>query len=338
MNSKKIISLIGTVVLLLACLIGSTDLVQAKEKGSNDFCSRYVAVGDKRVHIAMYGAIDENSKDFLDTSKTTVVMLPGLGVPSPHLYFKPLAQALESDFNIVIVEPLGYGLSELTETDRTVHNMNVELNHVLDTLKIEECVLLVHSISGVYGLNFIYDYPEKVKGFIAVDNTVYAEELAESMEWEKEYALQGIKEFQDLRASFPSIEAFQNALRMDPEKYGATLPEIVGYTYPDSDKEEYIQAYSMSNNDTIKSEVNHMEESLLSIKDKKFPSGLPVLTMICSENVESMPVWETAHREQLDFEAGNHQLYTVKGGHYIWYTNLDEVVRHIQDWRVENHF
>lgn len=35
MNSKKIISLIGSVVLLLACLIGSTDLVQAKEKGSN---------------------------------------------------------------------------------------------------------------------------------------------------------------------------------------------------------------------------------------------------------------------------------------------------------------
>lgn len=124
MNSKKVISLIGTVVLLLACLIGSTDLVQAKEKASNDFCSRYVAVGDKRMHVAMYGAIDENSKDFLDTSKTTVVMLPGLGVPSPHLYFKPLAQALESDFNIVIVEPLGYGLSELTETDRTVHNMN----------------------------------------------------------------------------------------------------------------------------------------------------------------------------------------------------------------------
>lgn len=338
MNSKKVISLIGTVVLLLACLIGSTDLVQAKEKASNDFCGRYVVVGGKRIHVAMYGAIDENSKDFLDTSKTTVVMLPGLGVPSPHLYFKPLAQALESDFNIVIVEPLGYGLSELTEIDRTVHNMNEDLNHVLDTLKIEECVLLVHSISGVYGLNFIYDYPEKVKGFIAVDNTVYAEELAESMEWEKEYALQGIKEFQNLRASFPSIEAFQNALRMDTEKYGATLPKIVGYTYPDSDKEEYIQAYSMSNNDTIKSEVNHMEESLLSIKDKKFPDSLPVLTMICSENVESMPVWETAHREQLNFESGNHQLYAVKGGHYIWYTNLSEVVQHIQAWKAENHF
>ena len=66
----------------------------------------------------------------------------------------------------------------------------------------------------------------------------------------------------------------------------------MGYTYPDSDKEEYIQAYSMSNNDTIKSEVNHMEESLLSIKDKKFPSALPVLIMICSENVENIACLE----------------------------------------------
>lgn len=329
--------MIGTGVFLVVSLIENNDLVRVKEI-SNDFCSIYVTVGDKRAHVAMYGAMAENSKGFFDTSKTTMVMLPGLGVPSPHLYFKPLAHALETDFNIVIVEPLGYGLSDLTETDRTVQYMNAELNNALEALSIKECVLLVHSISGVYGLNFIYDYPEKVKGFIGVDNTVYADELTESMEWEKEYALQGIKEFQNLRASFPSMEVFQNALRTEPEKYGATIPEIIGYTYPDSDMEEYIQAYSMSNNETIKNEVNHMEESLLSIKDKKFPDSLPVLTIICSENVESMPVWEAVHREQLNFESGNHQLCTVKDGHYIWYTNLSEVVQHIQAWKAEKHF
>lgn len=338
MKSKKIISLIGTVVFLFVCVIGNMELVQAKEKEANNFCGRYVTVSDKRIHIAMYGAMDEDNKDFLDNSKTTIVMLPALGVPSPHLYFKPLAQALETDFNIVIVEPLGYGLSDLTEMDRTVQNMNAELSNVLDVLSIKECLLLVHSISGVYGLNFTYDYPERVKGFIAIDNTVYADELAESMEWEKEYALQGIEEFQNLRDSFSSIEAFQNALRAEPEKYGATLPEIIGYTYPESDMEEYIQAYSMSNNDTIKNEVNYMEDSLLSIKGKKFPDSLPVLAMISSENVENIPIWETAHREQLNFESGKHQLYTVKGNHYIWYTNLVDIVAHIQDWKAENHF
>ena len=212
------------------------------------------------------------------------------------------------------------------------------MNAALDTMGIKQCVLLVHSISGVYGLNFVQNYPEKVKGFIAVDNTVYDEELAEAMEVEKKYMLQGIDEFQKIKNSFSSLEEFQTALKADPEKYGAALPQVSGYTYTETDREEYIQAYSLSSNDTIRNEVNGMDQSLLSIKNKKFPSALPVLTMISSENVQNVPAWETAHRNQLDLESGNHQLYIVNGGHYIWYTNLTQVVQLINEWRMENHF
>ena len=95
---------------------------------------------------------------------------------------------------------------------------------------------------------------------------------------------------------------------------------------------------TVSSNDTIRNEVNGMDQSLLSIKNKKFPSALPVLTMISSENVQNVPAWETAHRNQLDLESGNHQLYIVNGGHYIWYTNLTQVVQLIDEWRIENHF
>ena len=135
-----------------------------------------------------------------------------------------------------------------------------------------------------------------------------------------------------------SLEEFQTALKTDPDKYGAALPQVSGYTYTESDGEEYIQAYSLSSNDTIRNEVNGMDQSLLSIKNKKFPSALPVLTMISSENVQNVPAWETAHRNQLDLESGNHQLYIVNGGHYIWYTNLPQVVQLINEWRMENHF
>ena len=84
--------------------------------------------------------------------------------------------------------------------------------------------------------------------------------------------------------------------------------------------------------------MNGMDQSLLSIKNKKFPSALPVLTMISSENLQNVPAWDTAHRNQLDLESGNHQLYIVNGGHYIWYTNLTQVVQLINEWRIENHF
>ena len=335
---KKQISRIVTIAMLFAFLVGNSNMVHAMDTTQIRYASKYITVKGNKMHLALYGKLDASGEKFADEGKTTLVMLPALGVPSPHIYFKPLAESLDESFNVVIVEPFGYGLSDGALTDRTVDNINSEVNVALDTMGIEQCVLLVHSISGVYGLNFVQNYPEKVKGFIAVDNTVYDEELAEAMEMEKKYMLQGIDEFQKIKNSFSSLEEFQTALKTDPDKYGAALPQVSGYTYTERDRGEYIQAYYLSNNDTIRSEGNGMDQSLLSIKNKKFPSALPVLTMISSENVQNVPAWETAHRNQLDLESGNHQLYIVNGGHYIWYTNLTQVVQLINEWRMENHF
>ena len=90
------------------------------------------------MHLALYGKLDASGETFADEGKTTLVMMPALGVPSPHIYFKPLAQSLDESFNIVIVEPFGYGLSDVAATDRTVDNINSELNAALDTILYNE--------------------------------------------------------------------------------------------------------------------------------------------------------------------------------------------------------
>ena len=169
---KNRISRIVTVVMLFVFLIGNSNMVHAMEKTQVGYASKYITVKGNNMHLALYGKLDASGEKFADEGKTTLVMMPALGVPSPHIYFKPLAQSLDKSFNIVIVEPFGYGLSDGASTNRTVDNINSELNAALDTMGIKQCVLLVHSISGVYGLNFVQNYPEKVKGFIAVDNTL----------------------------------------------------------------------------------------------------------------------------------------------------------------------
>lgn len=300
---------------------------------SLDSTNRYITVEGKRMHVNLYGELNENGTMFGDGSKETIVMLPALAVPSPNIYFKPLAEALASAYNVVIIEPLGYGLSDMAGTDRTIENINKELYEALELLEIDTCTLLVHSISGVYGLDFVYAYPQKVTGVIAIDNTVYNEDLSEEMAIEQTYMLQAAQEFDSLRNTFESIEDFRTAIEADSSKYGADLPHIIGYEYTETDQEEYCDAYAHSSNQTIQNEIQNMNQALESIKDVKFPSSLPVLTMISSDNVEAMPVWKTAHQDQLDFDSGNHQLYTVAGNHYIWYTNLDEIVQLILEWR-----
>lgn len=187
--------------------------------------------------------------------------------------------------------------------------------------------------AGVYGLNFLYSYPEKVNAFIAIDNTVYDKELSEVLAVEQDYMLQAAEEFDELRNTFVSIEEFEAAITADPSQYGAELPNVVGYTYTESDQEEYYQAFARSSNQTIQNEIQNMGDALESIEGKKFPSAIPVLTMLSSYNVEAMPVWKTAHEEQLDLGSANHKLYIVEGSHYIWYTNLTIIMQKILNWK-----
>lgn len=330
---KKLLVMLMAVPMLLAGAIPT----YASKKASDSY-SNYIMVGNKKMHVVFYGELDANTKEFANPEKTTLVMLPALGVPSPNIYFKPIAENVSSDFNVVIIEPFGYGLSDLASSKRTVNNINSEVNESLEILGIHECVLLVHSISGVYGLNFVYRYPEKVKGFVAIDNTIYDEGLSEEMDMEQQYMLHEAQKFNDLRNSFSSVDEFQNAVSENPEKYGANLPQVKGYNYTEADRKEYIQAFSRSSNETIIDEINQMDKSLITIKDQKFPDSLPVLTMISKDNVDVMPEWETGHRNQLNIETGKHNMFILEGNHYIWYTNLLAITNHIHEWRVKNSF
>lgn len=334
--SRRIIVALTAPVLLLA---GMSACAQENTNNENGF-EKHVTVAGRQMRVVLYGDITRSQEEvfFSDSSKSTLVMLPCLGIASPNLYFKPLAQELDENFNIIVVEPLGYGLSETALTERSAANINSDLNEALTALGVDECILLVHSISGVYGLNFALQYPDKVKGFIAVDNTVYDDGLAEAYAMEKEYMLNGLEEFNAVRDSFDSVEAFRLALAQNPEEYGVELPQIQGYTYSEADREEYIRAVSLSANESIESEVNQMDQNLLAVKGKKFPDTLPVLVMVSADNVQNIPIWETAHRNQLNPENSKHKMYILEGSHYIWYTNLTGVVGQINQWQAENQF
>lgn len=326
--STSVLKRIVCMLIIAIILLNGNLPVQA---ATNESCSisKFITVDNKEMHVVLYGELDQNSGTFADQSKEILVMLPALAVPSPNIYFMPLAEALDSAYNVVVIEPFGYGLSDTTESVRTTENINSELYEALEVLDIDTCTLLVHSIAGIYGLHFLYSYPEKVNAFIAIDNTVYDEELSEAILIEQDSMLQASEEFDTLRNTFNSTEEFEAAIAADPAQYGAELPDVIGYTYSESDQDEYYEAFANSNNQTIQNEIRNINEELESIKGIKFPSTLPVLELISSENVEAMTAWKIAHQDQLDFNSGNHELYIVEGGHYIWYTNLNDLVNHI---------
>ncbi len=333
---KRVITALTASMLILASMSACTQGSMSNENGYE----KYVTVEGRQMRVVLYGDISRKQEEvfFSDSSKSTLVMLPALGVPSPNIYFKPLAQELDESFNVIVVEPLGYGLSETASTERSVANINNDLNEALEALGVGECILLVHSISGVYGLNYVLDNPDKVKGFIGIDNTVYEDELAEAFAMEKEYMLNGIEEFNAVRDSFDSVSDFRLAITQNPAEYGAELPQIQGYTYSEEDLEEYIHAVSLSANESIRSEVSQMDQTLLAVKEKTFPDTFPVLVMMSADNAINVPGWEEGHCNQVNLKSDKHRLCILQGSHYIWYTNLSGVVEQIRMWRTENQF
>ena len=87
---KRIACMITMILILLN--FNLTLPVQAADNESSS-TSKFITVDGKDMHIVLYGELDQNGVAFADPDKETLVMLPALAVPSPNIYFKPLAEA-----------------------------------------------------------------------------------------------------------------------------------------------------------------------------------------------------------------------------------------------------
>lgn len=104
----------------------------------------------------------------------TFVLLPGFVTESPMNNFQLLSDELSKTHRVVVIDPLGYGLSDDTEEPRTVENMVSEIHSVLDSLNIKKYALVAHSIWGVYALDYMNTYPQEVSMHIGIDSTLPA--------------------------------------------------------------------------------------------------------------------------------------------------------------------
>jgi len=102
---------------------------------------------------------------------TTIVVLPGLGISSPVLFYKSLTEILSNDYKVVTIEPFGYGVSDLTDEERTAENMVFEIHECLQKLGIDQFYLMAHSIGGIYSIIYDNTFENEVLGFIGLDNT-----------------------------------------------------------------------------------------------------------------------------------------------------------------------
>ncbi len=102
-------------------------------------------------------------------NQKTIVLLSGWGTENPNNDFKCLIDELQKNFKVVVLDYFGYGNSDETDRERSNKDIVDEINEALERLGINKCILMPHSMSGLYALYLASKFPEKVEAIVGID-------------------------------------------------------------------------------------------------------------------------------------------------------------------------
>lgn len=227
------------------------------EKKNNPALGDLVTVDGKQMSVYVKGE-----------GENTIVLLPGLGRAAPILDFMPLTERLAEHNRVVVVEPFGYGWSDVTNKERTVENTVEELRSALQAEGIQgPYVLMPHSISGLDAIYYANTYPNEVKAVIGIDCTLpsmdeyFGEELPEKMPLALGTLSQmGIMRWLNLIA--PDNFVSDNTCKLYSEENLAM--------------QRCIASWKGQNRDVI-DQLNHIASNEKATEGMSFPKNLPLL-------------------------------------------------------------
>lgn len=287
-------------ILILLCALYNF-FCNKLEKGNIRPYGQLVNVNGKNMNVVVEGDGDG-----------TIVLLPGYGTASPALDFQGLVDHLKIEYQVIIVEPFGYGLSDDTDEDRTIEKLNQELHDCLQQLRIEKYYLAGHSIAGIYGLHYIHSYPEEVKGYIGLDTSV-------------PYQINGPDIPTWIYPLLKNSGIYRLLLNVVPESY--QLPHL---SAQDNENLSKITLKNLGSKANI-SEGKLFKQNLQAVQNLRYPDNLPVIFFLSSVSVNQHDYWKPEHEKMIK-HLDNGKVVILDGQHYIHHGHETEIFQAIKSF------
>src|SRR5699024_2591780 len=288
-----------------------SNIMTAYEQNKYPSIGELVEVDGKNMHGYTKGQGDN-----------TIVLMSGLGTAAPVVDFEPLINEMSKNNKVVVIEPFGYGWSDITSRERTVENIVEEMRIALNKSNIQgPYILMPHSISGIYSMYFANTYPEEVKAIIGIDST-----LPQVLEY-----------FNEVAPTMPKYLSYmvptgivRLALYLSPEVF---LPIAEDGTYSQENIKitKAISAWKASNKNVV-AEANEIEYDIEKTVDMKFPTNMPVLLFTTKENKETEDGKNivTFYETQLT-NSPTSKIVTLEGHHYLHCTRYKEISKEVSE-------
>lgn len=288
-----------------------SNVMTAYEQKKYPAIGELVEVDGKNMHVYTKGEGDN-----------TIVLLSGLATPAPALDFEPLVNELSKTNKVVVVEPFGYGWSDITEKERSVENIIEETRTALQQSNIEgPYILMPHSISGIYSLYYANLYPDEVKAIIGIDST-----LPQMTEYFGESIFTTAPKFVSYMApaGIIRLNVFQKPSDFLPHAEKGT------YTKENQVMTKAISAWKANNKDVI-NEVNEVKNNITKTKNMTFPSDLPVMIFTPKEDNFMGKSKIDFYKTQLQNVKVN-ELVVLEGEHYLHWEQYREMSKKVDEF------
>ncbi|MFI8624948.1 alpha/beta fold hydrolase [Bacillus altitudinis] len=297
-----------TILTVLVVFVSSVYVVnlisKEREQGKIEAYGQKVLVDGKQMNVLIQG-----------DGKETIVLLPGYGTASPVLDFKPLVKELSPYYRVVVIEPFGYGLSDDTDKVRTSQNIVDEIHECLQKLNIKKYTLMGHSISGIYGLEYVNQYEKEVQAFVGIDTSVPKQETDELP----------VSSLQLLNQS----GFYRLLLKVNPDQL--VMPNV------DQQTKDQIKMLTFRNflNESQASEAENFTNNFKTAERLHFPKRLPVVFYLADQTEKETPNWKPMHEELLK-HVDHGKVVTFKGGHYLHHTKSKEIADDVREFLSNN--
>ena len=305
-KKRKAGKVMRTVLLCLAAFLAGSALLNgiccAVEKDSIRYGQKIKTDGGTMC-VETYGS-----------GKNVVVVLPGSGNCSPVLDFRYLADLLSEECTVVVPEPFGYGLSDITDKERTFENIAQEIHQCMSELGYRSYTLMGHSISGITMLEYANRYPDEVNAVIALDTSV-PKQIREYTETMKFLSVFTDRVFRVLRGT--------GIVRLYFEAGGTYGISQGSMTDEEFDTYKRIAYARLCNRNIIEELECFLNTDALRMFDMTYPDSVPVLTFLAEDSTAQIPVWEQLHRELTSNENSATEILT--GGHYVYQFHPEEI-------------
>lgn len=295
----KIFGIVSLSMLLIIALFFSGVFINNKIQLNRE--------GKKIVSYGQTAVIDGKNMRFQISGKgdKTIVLLPGYMTASPIIDFKLLINELEKKYRVIAVEPFGYGLSDDTDKERSVENLNEELHELLAHQGINKYTIMGHSISGVYSLAYINKYPHEVEAFIGIDSSLPSQGGADEHNSE---AIQLL--------SKSGLYRLLSNMNVDMLK----IPEVgdeLGEQY------RYLSLKNIGSEATM-NEGESMVDNFNKTIDLQYPKNLPVLYFLATESTDTNDNWLKIHQDMIQ-NSQKSAIHIIEGEHYLHHTHSKQL-------------